>query len=181
MRDEATLMLITDETMLLIGSPPCTMFSILQNGNRWRYSDEQWDAMLKKAQVHIEFCVRLFERQRRAGRYDLYEHPRTASSWKLPTVRSIMCQADCIEINANMCRFGMITVYKGETGLVSKATKFLTNSTEIAKRLDKKCDEHCNTKKHLAIWGSRAKLAQQYIIDICKAVTTGLKMHKLDD
>ena len=75
----------------------------------------------------------------------------------------------------------MTTVYKGETGLVSKATKFLTNSPEIAKRLDKKCDEHCKTKKHLAIWGSRAKLAQQYPIDLCKAVTTGLDMKKLVD
>ena len=38
MRDEATKMVIGQQPFMLISSPPCTMFSILQNGNRGRFT-----------------------------------------------------------------------------------------------------------------------------------------------
>ena len=90
MRDEATKILLEEEPLMLVGSPPCTMWSILQNGNRWRYSDAEWQQKLDDAHVHIDLCLKVFELQRRAGRFFLYEHPRTATSSKLKGVRALM-------------------------------------------------------------------------------------------
>ena len=41
-RDEVVKRVIAEEPFCLIGSPPCTMFSCLQNGNKWRFSDKEW-------------------------------------------------------------------------------------------------------------------------------------------
>ena len=41
-RDEATRMVVESEPFGLIGTPACTIFSILQNGNRHRYSQREW-------------------------------------------------------------------------------------------------------------------------------------------
>ena len=117
-RDEATRMVVEDEPFCLIGSPPCTMFSILQNGNKWRFTKRYWDKKLQDAEVPIHFCLTLYEIQRRAGRYYLHEHPRTATSWKLKSMGRFEYYADIMYVDTNMCQFGMVTNHKGEKGLV---------------------------------------------------------------
>ena len=61
MRNEATRMVVQDKPFCLIGSPPCTMFSVLQNGNRHRHGAEAWAAMMAVAQVHVDSCMKLYE------------------------------------------------------------------------------------------------------------------------
>ena len=181
-RAEATRMVLQDEPYCLIGSPPCTMFSVLQNGNRWRFTKKDWQQKLDKAEVHIRFCLQLYEIQRRAGRYYLHEHPRTATSWKLQSMGRFEKYADTMYIDSNMCRFGMVTNHKGEQGLVQKATTFMTNAPEIATRLDRRCSqEHREEFKHLPIWGERAREAQIYPQALCRAVAEGIKAQKMVD
>ena len=181
-RDEATRMVVTEEPFFLIGSPPCTMFSVLQNGNRHRFTERDWQKKLDDAEVHIKFCLTLYEIQRRAGRYYLHEHPRSATSWKLRSMGRFKHYADTIYIDSNMCRFGMVTNHKGEKGLVQKATTFMTNSFEVAGRLDRQCSvEHREQYKHLAIWGERAREAQVYPPALCRAVAEGVKAQKMVD
>ena len=76
---------------LLIGSPPCTMFSLLQELNIAVHGHKpEWRAKFEKAKAkairHIEFCCELYTYQLNAGRHFLHEHPWTARSWKLPCV-----------------------------------------------------------------------------------------------
>ena len=52
MRDDATKLVLEREPFMLICSPPCTMFSILQNGNRGRFSKEDWDEKLRCSSSH---------------------------------------------------------------------------------------------------------------------------------
>ena len=79
-----------EQPMLLVGSPPCTKFSILQNLVIAKgLTDQQRDKFeieLAQAVRHINFCVKLYHRQRVRGRYYLHEHPQTATSWKLPAI-----------------------------------------------------------------------------------------------
>ena len=179
-RDEATRMVVQDEPYCLIGSPPCTMFSVLQNGNRWRFTESDWNRKLAEAEVHIEFCLTLYEIQRRAGRFYLHEHPRTATSWKLRSMGRFECYSDTIYVDANMCQFGMVTNHRGEQGLVQKATTFMTNSHEIATRLDRRCSvEHRERIKHLPVWGERAREAQIYPPALCQAVAEGIRAQKM--
>ena len=135
-----------------------------------------------RAPVHLRFACRLYFKQIARGWYYLHEHPRTATSWKLRSVGRFEKYADTIYIDANMCQFGMVTSYKGEQGLVEKATTFMTNSMEIAARLDRQCSmAHKAEHKHLAIWGVRAREAQVYPPALCKAVAEGIQAQKMVD
>ena len=74
----------------------------------------------------------------------------------------------------------MTIVYQGEEGLVSKPTRFLTRSPEVAKRLAKTCSPDCKKQNnHIAVWGSRAREAQRYPRNLCRAVVAGVKAEKM--
>ena len=91
-----------------------------------------------------------------------------------------MDQDGVIEVITNMCQFGMKTTYRGEEGLASKPTRFLTSSPEVAKRLAKVCDSECKDQnKHIAVWGARARAAQRYPQDLCRAVVAGVKAENM--
>ena len=63
----------------LIGSPMCTMFSQLQELNKNR-DPERFQEILKKAERHIQFAVKLYREQMKGGRYFIHEHPAAATS-----------------------------------------------------------------------------------------------------
>ena len=88
--------------------------------------------------MHIDFSLKLFELQRRMGNFFLFEYPKRATSWKLNEVETFMKKPGVIEAIAKMCQFQIKTRCKGEEGLVSKPTRFLTNSPEVAKRLNRR-------------------------------------------
>lgn len=178
-RKEAMKKTIKDEPYFVIGSPPCTRWSILEKGIKSKYTKEEWDAKLRAGKVHIDFCLAVYEFQRRGGRYFVHEHLRNAASWSLKEVMKFEKYADTIYVSSNMCQFCMVTTHKGEKGLVRKAITFMTNSAEVAARLDRRCDKkHREEFKHIAIWGARAKEAQIYPKALCQAVAAGIKAQK---
>jgi hypothetical protein len=69
-----------DEPLLLIGSPPCTYFSVLKESNKHLNRDNPvWirrvDEHLAKATRHVRFCAALYKHQSRCTRYFLHELP----------------------------------------------------------------------------------------------------------
>ena len=53
---------IKDEPMLVIGSPPCTMFARLQELNKLMYkNDREWmqrfEELLGQAKIYVKFCA----------------------------------------------------------------------------------------------------------------------------
>ena len=55
----------------------------------------------------------------------------------------------------------------------------MTNSEEVAARLDKRCDaKHKQDHKHIPIWETRAREAQRYPKALCQAVAAGIKAQK---
>ena len=75
--DRATKKIDEEKPMLVIGSPPCTYFSIFQELNKFNTRhDERWLARfndnLIKAIDHIKFCIKLYTRQMNAGRHWLH-------------------------------------------------------------------------------------------------------------
>ena len=77
---------IRDESpYLLIGSPPCTYFSLLQELNKAAHKDkpgwlEKHEVEKAKAVRHTEFGCSLYRYQLEHGRHFLHEHPWTARS-----------------------------------------------------------------------------------------------------
>ena len=56
-------MIAKDEPLFVIGSPPCTVFSNLQNLSRDKRDAAVVAEELRVGRAHLEFCARLYEMQ----------------------------------------------------------------------------------------------------------------------
>ena len=98
----------------MIGSPPCTMFSVLQELLRGsRRSDpkkqEAFNEKLAAAVKHMECCCEVYCRQMKNGKYFIHEHPWGAKSWKLDCVQKLLEDDRVLQVKADMCTYGMKT------------------------------------------------------------------------
>ncbi len=132
MQDEA--MNIIDETMpnLVVGSPPCSMFSQIQNINKGKTSTEAWESKMKYAMSMLDFAVKCYFKQLREGRWFLHERPRRARSWRTASMQRLLKRPGVFVVDAHMCEFGLKDVFEEGEMLVKKPTRFLTNSPELA-------------------------------------------------
>ncbi len=69
-------------------------------------------------------------------------------------------------------------VHDGEWKPVMKPTRFMTNSREIARKLQKQCD---GSHEHVPLEGGRAKMAQVYPDELCRKICHGLMMQLEQD
>ena len=108
----------------------------------------------------MKFCFEMYEIQRRGGRYFVHEHPGTANDWSLPFVLEMFLREDVELVEVDMCNSGMMSSDAEGEGLVRKRTKILTNSPEVAKRVERRCS---GDHRHVNRIGGRAKRAQIYL------------------
>ena len=66
---------------VLILSPPCTMFSAMQNINIYKMKRSSTDARIQVAVAHFAFAVLLCIKHAQRARIFVLEHPVGASSW----------------------------------------------------------------------------------------------------
>ena len=175
----------SERPTLLVGSPPCTMFSLLQELAKACNRDkpgwlEAHEAKVEKAKRHIRFCCELYQLQQDAGRYFLHEHPWSAKSWNLDCIDRIRNAPGVRLVQSNMCRYGMESFdpEAGVTKPVLKPTGFMTNSWCIATELDKKCDR---MHEHTTLMSGRAAAAAVYPPALCNAICKGLQKQKAYD
>ena len=159
---------------LVCVSPPCTLHSLLQNLNqiyRDKHPDKQleFNRRLVESTVLLHFGMEVCEMVRAYGGTFLFEHPRTSKAWQDQLVQQLQDHTDVIKINNDQCSFGLRST---DGGLHKKPTSWLTNSTYIAKALDKPCTgdhEHQQTiGSHKG--KSRAALAAKYPERLVRAV-----------
>ena len=84
---------------LLVTTPPCIKFSLLQNLRRY---PERLDDELKEAINHVDFSMELQEDQIDRGDHGLHEHPETATSWQLPKVINYISREEVILIKSHL-------------------------------------------------------------------------------
>ena len=72
MRDRAMKKVTEEKPMLLVGSPMCTAFSTWQRVNDLIRDPYVVKAEKARAVQHLEFCVQLYQEQRRHGRFFLH-------------------------------------------------------------------------------------------------------------
>ena len=138
-RQRAWQLLKTQRPYFLIGSPPCTAFSIIQKFNaRTPEGKRKLVKARRAAEVHLRFCADMYQEQVRQGRYFLHEHPKTATSWEVPCMKKPVDNPRVYKVSADMCQFGMKSTDKLGEGYAKKPTMFVTNSIEMAKGLGKK-------------------------------------------
>ena len=168
--------LIKEMPYLLIGSPMCTVFSIIQNLNLHIHRDDPvWLAKYEEAKMkavkHVEFCVKIYRHQMSRGRYFLHEHPAGATSWELDAVKRIQEMDDVLKTTCDQCEYGLTTDINGTSVPAKKPTSFLTNSWKIAAKLSTRCSGRHN---HGSLMEGRAKKAEEYPDRLCQSICQGL-------
>ena len=166
-REQAKRLIAELRPRVIIGSPACTAFSVLQHMNRERMGEARFLEMKQRAIKHVEFCCELYEWQVSRGLYFVHEHPLSASSWKLPCVERVLGLQGVSRVTADMCAFNMTQTDSGGPGLVKKPTGFMTNSEVMASRLAQRCS---GGHRHVALVGGRAAAAQRYPEQLCRTI-----------
>ena len=136
-----------DDPLLIIGSPPCTYFSVLNELNKHLHrNDAIWmqnfDDNLRKAKRHVRFCVSLYKHQVQNRRYFLHEHPWLARSWSMDCIEELERMPGVERVRLDMCQYVMkshIHGRGGPLGPVLKPTGMLTNYYCLKKDLSRKC------------------------------------------
>ena len=167
------------EPFCIVGSPPCTAFSPLQELSRAKRDPRVMQRELREARVHIQFCLEVYEMQLRAKRHFVHEHPRGSKAWQLPEMLRFLMMpgVECTELN--MCAFGMTSRDEKGIGLVKKDTRIMSSAPEVLKRVHRKC---CGGHRHVHLISGRARAAQVYPREFCHKLCEGIAAQKkLDD
>ena len=159
-----------EKPLLLVGSPMCTMFSILQAMSGWGWrKQKKWEEDVG----HLYWAIDRYEEQLKEGRIFLHEHPASASSRRLGKMQKLMRKPGVYEVVVDQCMFGLRAKTPGgkAEGLARKRTRFITNSWWIAQELNRQCE---GRHAHTPLTGGRAKQAQEYPEELCRAICRGL-------
>ena len=106
--------------------------------------------MSKEAMKHLNFAASMAERQLRAGKHFLFEHPFTATAWKEPCLQRLLRRLNILVVKGDQCMYGCLS--KGPEGNMHarKSTKFMTSSPFMAARLSRTCGK---SHVHVALRG----------------------------
>ena len=187
MRRRARRLVTETRPMFLVLSPMCRAFSTWQNLNRMQYghSDDQVRREKARAVMHINFAIELMELQIAGDRFFLYEHPDGASSWDCESVKRLMQYPGVSRVRADQCQYGL-TAKRGPMAgnPVMKPTGFLSNSPELVKKLQKRCNGGkgicSNGARHAPCSAGVAKDSQVYGRRLCKAMLEGMQAQLKD-
>ena len=122
-----------DKPLVLVVSPPCTVFSIANQGDV---------PPLIKAQAIdiIRFSMELCELQRRAGRHFIFEQPLTSRAWDLASMKSMVSSKGAISTKFNQCMYGLESCDSLGRAPAYKPTRILTNHGALAEGLCRTCN-----------------------------------------
>ena len=70
-RQEVATLIEKEDPLFLIGAPPCTVFSSMQNINQRRNVGEAWEVRYQQGLSHLEYAVQLYWEQISRGRFFL--------------------------------------------------------------------------------------------------------------
>ena len=177
MRNRAARKILSDEPLLLIGSPTCIAFSVMNRVSYARMSQEEVNHRMEYGRKHLRSGAKLYAIQWRAGRYFLHEHPEGASSWEEQCIKSLLAKEDVIRVDADQCMYGLKS-YDGERGgPARKGIGFMTNSVCIANKPRRRCPNRTGQQvhNHVALENGRTRAAQIYPDGLCKVIGKGLQ------
>ncbi len=150
----------------------CTAFSNLQNLAKHKGDLEQKKRTLLNSIMHVKFCIELcIEQMENGRRYFCFEHPASATSWKLP-------EMVVMRVVGHMCVHGMKSKDEQGEGLVLKPIGWATNSPYIARELSVRCTKD---HRHVQLLSGRARAAQVYPVRLCTSILRGLRKQFVRD
>ena len=169
-----------EDPWVVIGSPPCTAFSVLNYGlSRYRMNPEKRERQLVEGKISLAFALSAYEWQVRRGRYFLHEHPASAESWKMDEVRAIQCMDGVATVTGDSCMFGMKSVdAEGIERPAKKPTRWMSNAPYLLRSLGIRCH---GGHTHTELLGGRARAAAKYPPELVLAIVRGLQAQREAD
>ena len=186
MRREARGEVETGKPMFLIGSPACTQYCSWQdlNSQKLGWPDGELERRMVAADVHLAFVVELYRLQMDNGRYFLHENPDGSKSWGRAPMSDLVRDERVHRVVGDQCQYNQES-FKGDP--VKKATGWLSNSVEVLKKLNKRCESRtslCSRPKggrHATASGRVAREAAIYPFRLCRAILEGCRNQMLKD
>ena len=174
------------QALLVIGSPPCTDFSMFDELDKNLHrGDPAWlrpfHENLDKAKRHVRCCGTIYKHQVRQGRSFPHEHPWLARSWGMECIKEVEALQGVVRVRLDVFQYGMtsrIDKVGGPLGPVLKPTGMLTNSYCLQRGLSLRCPKN---HEHVHLAGGRASAAQEYPKGLCEATCLGLAAQKAAD
>ena len=107
-RARARRLIAEEQPYLVIGSPPCTVFSRLNiNLNKGRVAPRELQRRQAEGRLLLNFAAEVYRDQLARGAHFLHEHPLTATSWDEPAITALRSQPQVQEATADQCCFGL--------------------------------------------------------------------------
>ena len=164
---------------VLILSPPCGPFSIMQNATPG-FSPERAERLRQGVKL-LGFCMQLAQWQVKRGAYFIFEHPASARSWQLPAVRRVADLPGVTAVTGDLCEYGLTSA---EGTPVRKRTRWMGNVPGLEEVLGKKCS---GNHEHQPLEGTgpdgvaRTLRAQRYSPGTVRALLKLVRKAKEED
>ena len=154
-------------------SPPCTLFTILQNLNHARRTEEYLQR-LRWAKELLRFATKVALLVMSYGGKFLLENPLTSKAWQEKYLNELMMDERVHLAVADQCMYGLTSIQEAPQ---RKPTGFTTNSEKNAKELGQRCD---GQHRHEPVLGSdqgglRSKQTQVYPKILVDAILRGYR------
>jgi hypothetical protein len=162
-----------EKPYLVVGSPPCTMYSRLQvNLNAQKMDKARWESRLREAEVLLTFAAAVYKMQLLGGRHFLHEHPAGATSWTHPAIVKLLALKGVGAVVSHQCQFGLETTgADGRRAPAMKPTRFMSSAPAVLAALSRRCaGGHVHAP---LLGGTRAKDAASYPPELCEAIARG--------
>jgi hypothetical protein len=169
---ELRRLLKKEKPLFLVGSPPCGPFSPLQNLSKYKRTDEENQQILEEGRMHLKVAVDCYLEQHNHGRFFLHEHPKPSASWQEPEIERLASLPGVYKVESPMCKWEMVAEDQQGVGYVRKDTCWLTNSPEMAKCIEGKCE---GGHRHVHLINGRARAAQTYPPKLVSAILNGIR------
>lgn len=182
---KANALIDCEKPYLLIGSPPCTYGSKLQQWNFPKMNADDVEAQVKSGTMHLHNSIKLYKQQMHEGRRFLYEHPAGNLSWQDEKMLELMSTNGVYPAKSPRCRYGMASEDKLGSGLVRKRTWRLTNSYALSRELNNTCANPELPKerqhRHVYLVGGRAKASEVYPPKLVEAILRWIQQQMFYD
>ena len=143
--------LSADDPELLMGSPPCTPFSPLQELNFPKMDFEAAVTLVGEGLEHVVTTCQAAKWQYRRGKVFVVEHPLRSKAWDEECMLELMGLPGVHVCVVDQCAYGLQVGH----GLNKKPTCFITNSYHIACELQRRCPEIMSMN---TLWAARLLL-----------------------
>ena len=175
-RDQIRQYFRTCKPDLTMISPPCTLYTLLQNLNCYRDTEEHLK-QLREAKILLRFGIEIAFTILDYGGHFVFEHPLTSRAWLDQEMQKLINNEQVKMVATDQCYFGLCSP-SGK--LHKKPTGFLTSCEEIVQELDHRCNgEHEHEHVIGKVQGvNRSRLAQHYPNKLVDAILRGFRKNK---